>query len=176
MRSMHELLLRRFIMADLVTLAVDPGKTTGWALSHDNVLTKSGEASFDDFCSLLDDLFNYRRYDGSHDTNRPAEIVAERYVITPRTAKLSQQTTALEVIGILRYVAFLDEIPLTLQTPADAKRFATNDRLEARGWLQRPLAANDHANDAIRHLLTFLVKAKRVPAVLPPASPILDGS
>lgn len=60
---MHELLLRRFIMADLVTLAVDPGKTTGWALSHDNVLTKSGEASFDDFCSLLDDLFNYRRYD-----------------------------------------------------------------------------------------------------------------
>ena len=155
-------------------LAVDPGGTTGWAMSAqaglaEPMLVVHGEADFLTFLDVLDSLFAR-----SADEGRPTEIVAERYVITPRTAKLSQQTTALEVIGVLKYFANRYDVLMTLQTPADAKRFATNDRLAAREWLQRPLAANDHANDAIRHLMTHLVKTKRMRAVVPPPSHTLD--
>ena len=96
-------------------------------------------------------------------------IVAERFTINQQTIRHSQQTTALEVIGYLRAIALgWGEVDFVLQTPADAKRFAQigsnqNARLDKLGWTQRPLAANDHANDALRHLMLYLVGTKKIP-------------
>ena len=140
----------------MTVLAVDPGGTTGWSL-WDGLLVGHGQMEFEQFVRFVDGMFQRCQDEGPI-----TEIVCERYVITPTTAKLSQQTTALEVIGHLKALRILHDIPFTLQNPADAKRFGTNDRLDQLGWLKRPLAANDHANDSIRHLLTYLVKTHQV--------------
>ena len=132
-------------------LAVDPGGTTGWAVMETDGRVYAGQDDFERFTHVVVHL------------PVPDVIVVERYVITPRTAKLSQQTTALEVIGFLRYWAWSHGAKFVMQTPADAKRFSTsggkpNGRLDKAGWTMRPLADNDHANDALRHLLLYCVK------------------
>ncbi len=133
-------------------LAVDPGGTTGWAV-YDDGEVYAGQDDQIHFFACVKAL------------PRPSVIVVERYTITPHTAKLSQQTTALEVIGFLRYWAWEHDADFVMQTPADAKRFAQvgtdkHARLDAAGWTQRPLAKFDHANDALRHLLLYCVKAR----------------
>ena len=136
-----------------IVLAVDPGGTTGWAAWSPTERLTAGQSEFGAFVRMVNSWQEFGWI---------SEIVCERYVITPRTAKLSQQTTALEVIGYLRAISEIHGVKFTLQTPADAKKFGTNDRLTTLGWIQRPLADHDHANDAIRHLVTYLFKTKRL--------------
>lgn len=71
---------------------------------------------------------------------------------------MSRQYDALELIGWLRAMSYLCDIPFVLQTPADAKRFSTDKKLEAAGWLQPK--GQDHANDALRHLLLYMVGSR----------------
>ena len=82
-------------------------------------------------------------------------IVCEDFRITMQTAKKSAQPDALKIIGALDYLAFRDGAKFVLQTPADAKRFATDDRLRKAG-LWTP--GRRHANDAARHLFLYLCK------------------
>lgn len=138
--------------------AVDPGGTSGWACWRDGEVT-SGQLEFDPFVDMFEQGLQHGWCINV--------IVAERFTISARTVKLSQQTTALEVIGYLRAMAHLEGIPFVLQTPADAKRFTQVDndahaRLDMLGWTQRPLAKHDHANDALRHLLLYLVKNRLI--------------
>ena len=144
-------------------LAADPGGTTGWAYYADGAVT-AGQDEFASFTDIVDGWCSVHSTDPKR-KGVPDVIVAERFLITPQTAKLSQQSTALEIIGFLRYVAHREGIPFVLQTPADAKRFAQvgsdkDARLERVGWLKKPKAQNDHANDALRHLLLYTVKNK----------------
>lgn len=129
-------------------LAVDPGKTTGWALS-DTGYFESGQDDFDTFVARTLEWFV---------TETVKDVVVERYTVTAETLRKSRQTDALEVIGWLRGHASLRDVSFTLQAPGDAKRFSTDARLEELGWLRRPLAAWDHANDGARHLLLYAVK------------------
>jgi len=60
----------------------------------------------------------------------------------------------MEIIGALRYLAGKYRCLLApLQAPGDAKRFVTNDRLRQVKLYDK----NEHARDALRHLLLFLV-------------------
>lgn len=130
--------------------AADPGGTTGWAQWDSLIGTPTaGQLEFEDFIDFFEDW-----------VVPPDVIVAERFTINQQTIRHSQQTTALEVIGYLRACAHRDKIPFVLQTPADAKRFATDARLDTLGWTQRPKAQHDHANDALRHLMLYLVKQR----------------
>ena len=83
-------------------------------------------------------------------------IVCERFIITAQTGKLSQAPWSLEQIGALRFFAHRLGIPFELQSAADAKRFATEDKLRRAAWA-RPKGAG-HARDAQRHLLVYLVR------------------
>jgi hypothetical protein len=129
--------------------ACDPGKCSGWAIYDDLGEVFSGQLEFAEFVTFADDEAKYAK---------PDVIVVERFTITQETAKKTQQTDALEVIGVLRYLAQREGSKfIRKQTPTEAKRFSTNDRLETLGWLKHPLAQWDHANDALRHLLLYLV-------------------
>ena len=48
-------------------------------------------------------------------------------------------------------------VPYHEQRPAEAKKFATDDKLKALGWYKGGFG---HADDAARHLLVFLAKIR----------------
>lgn len=122
-------------------LAVDPGGTTGWAWwRSDTHQFESGEAS--DWKAWLYDRPDYDI------------LVIEKYTITAKTAKLSQQTDALRLTGALEMDAYPHH-RVIITTPAEAKSFSNDGKLKRVGWY-RP--GNGHANDAARHLLLTAVR------------------
>lgn len=125
-------------------LAIDPGKVTGYAL-WDNEYFDEGEQAdtFLWFAAKLIEPPGHVDY-----------VVCERYIISGQTGKLSQAPWSLECIGALRFMAARGHAQFHLQNASDAKRFATDERLEHIGW-PRPSGAG-HARDAQRHLLLFL--------------------
>lgn len=135
-------------------IAVDPGGTTGLAFwSHPDCQTpfkdEPRERQHKD--QMLEDIGGWSQRLGGSLT-----VVCEKYTITSRTAKLSQQTDALKIIGVLEYFQHLYGIRVVMQTPADAKRFSTDARLKAAD-LWHPTKGG-HANDACRHLFMYMVK------------------
>lgn len=136
-------------MIELI-LAVDPGETTGLCLLRSDPLELvwSYEApTWLDVCRRVDETL---REHGSK-----VEVVVERFTITQQTAKNSQQTLPLEIIGQVRLLTMIHtEKQITLQSPADAKRFATNPRLKALELWH--VGGGGHALDAIRHAVLRL--------------------
>jgi hypothetical protein len=86
-------------------IAVDPGKTTGWARLN----------SYDSFDS------------GEQPLHSTIYFIHE-------TLKKSRQTWSTEGIGALRYLTKVFDAEFVLQTPAAAKSFSTNDKLKKIGW------------------------------------------
>lgn len=126
-------------------VAVDPGGTTGiavWSPTFGLTLTEHKPDA------AVDWLANLSWGDRKH-------FVVERYIITPATAKMSQQHDALEIIGALKYLARSHGHTLSLQTPAEAKAYSTDAKLKTVGWYKPGLP---HARDASRHLLLYLSK------------------
>ena len=122
-------------------LAVDPGKMTGWALYLDGSIT-FGETEHFEFvrgaeywCNIVD------------------QVICENFIITAQTAKNSPATWSLRQIGCIEFWCWKNSVPLKLQNTADAKSFATNERLKNIGWYTR--GGGGHANDAARHLLLY---------------------
>lgn len=133
-------------------LAVDPGKTTGYALWIPPNDIQAGQAEFFDFLVRTEAwLLQY---------GQQTKVVAERFIINQGTVKNTQAPWSLEVIGALRYLALKHGSgELVMQSPSDAKRFSSDDRLKRLDWWQR---GQGHANDALRHLLLFLVNQRVV--------------
>lgn len=138
-------------------IAVDPGGTTGLAFwdggFHGEWPQWAAGAPRErrDTWPMVEDLCGWARRFGSDLT-----FVVEEYRITQRTAQLSQQYTALEVIGAIKFLCHLYSCGIVLQKPGDAKRFASDRRIRAAGlWHQ---GGAGHANDAARHLYLWLAK------------------
>lgn len=127
-------------------VAVDPGGTTGLAVWSPGMGISLWEGKPDEAVDRLANLsaINHKRH-----------FVVERYIITPATAKMSQQHDALEIIGALKYLVRTHDHTLSLQTPAEAKAFSTDTKLKTVGWYKPGLP---HARDASRHLLLYLSK------------------
>jgi len=127
-------------------LAVDPGRTTGFVIWRDDArVEKELEASR--FLEYVAPLIERGEIDF---------VVCERFIITTQTAKFSQAPWSLEQIGVLRFLCKRHDVSFVLQNVSDAKRFATDERLNTINW-KRPKGGG-HARDAQRHLLLFLVK------------------
>ncbi len=62
---------------------------------------------------------------------------------------------ALHIIGAVKHECRRLSVPLVLQTPAQAKSFATNDKLKAVGWYT---VGADHERDAARHMLVYVMQ------------------
>lgn len=131
-------------------LGVDPGKKTGIAMweAMPGHLAYTAELDQIDFCSWAD------RFLSVPGGGKGSIIVAcESY--TMGTAVRSPAPWSLEVIGTLRYLCHKHEQHFRLQTPVDAKNFASNDKLKLAGFY---VVGQEHARDAARHLLLALVQ------------------
>lgn len=134
-------------------LAVDPGKMTGLCVftlekGKEPVLEWSAEVDEDTFATPV-------RYE--LDRYPELEVVCERFVITAQTAKNSQAPFSLELIGVLKQCVrdhgrSVDSI--FFQKPADAMNLFPNEALKKLHYWHK--GGKDHANDSIRHALTYL--------------------
>lgn len=131
----------------MTVIGVDPGGTTGIALwSRQQGLTMR---EIDDAAAAADWLADMAR------SIPKATFVVERYIITPATAKMSQQHDALEIIGALKYVARKYGHGVVMQSPSEAKTFSTDTKLKNVGWYK---PGQGHARDASRHVMVYLAK------------------
>lgn len=131
-------------------IALDPGKKTGFAIydKANDVISACGEDQFDATCRWLE---HYLSHLGPHCT-----VITERFLITVRTARNSQAPWSLEMIGVARWLSLKYGVPeFKLQDVAAAKRFSSNEHLRELGWWQ--VGSEGHVNDALRHMLLFLV-------------------
>ena len=138
---------------DLV-VAVDPGGTTGLATAWIDTTLKdvvARELSPYDAVAFIDELLTQRDV---------AYVACESFV--PRPGIRSWQPDAIETIGALRYLCHRTNTPFELQSPADAKRFSTNAKLERLGW--RHPTRGGHADDALRHLLLLATRHRLIDA------------
>ncbi len=140
-------------------LAVDPGKTTGYVLWTDGERVE-GELYGEAFLDRADELIESGEVD---------VVVCERFIITAQTGKKTQAPWSLEQIGALRFLCRKHDVTFVLQSAADAKRFATEEKLNRAGW-KRP-KGDGHARDAQRHLLVYLVRKNLFDATV-----LLEGS
>lgn len=94
-------------------------------------------------------------------------LVVESFIITQATLRKSFEPWSLYSIGTLEYslsVAGLQHV-MTLQSPAMAKSLVSNDMLRVLGLWHR--GGEGHANDALRHAVTFAIKRGWRPETLP---------
>lgn len=75
----------------------------------------------------------------------------------PRRGAIDWMPESVEVTGVAKWAAWKYGCGVTMQTPADAKAFVTNDRIRSLGWWER--GQSDHARDAARHVLLFLARS-----------------
>jgi hypothetical protein len=81
---------------------------------------------------------------------------------TPRPGAHSVQKDALHIIGGLEAMILTGTVDshLYLQSPGQAKAFSTDEKLRKLGWWVK---GQDHARDALRHLLVWLVTHPHAP-------------
>jgi hypothetical protein len=141
----------------MIIIAIDPGKTFGLAIYDISKKTMTGsECDFADFGDWLNvSLGNL------HAANVAVLVACERFTIGAGTIKRSQDAHwALEGIGVARYVTACYGYEFVLQSVADAKRFATDEKLRKAKWY---IPGKGHANDAIRHAAMALTKLQIPP-------------
>jgi hypothetical protein len=104
----------------------------------DNVWGKlrQGGIKFDKHC------WDQRRY-----------YAVERFIITSKTAKLTQNTDALEVTGMVRAASHITQGNGLVRYAKANLKFASDDMLRKVGWYT---PAMGHANDAARQAFALL--------------------
>lgn len=150
-------------------LAVDPGKVTGLAYlpaPGPRSPTAFPEAPFlaeqGTHEALLTAGSAISAY-AAHAGAAPLQVVCESFHITARTARNTFAPWSLESIGVLRFLTACTRdqpspVSFTLQTPSNAKRAATNQRLTEVGWYAP--SEGGHAADAARHLYLYLFRSR----------------
>lgn len=152
-------------MSGVVVLSVDPGKASGvavvsWSGDPDEgpSVVRSCEVQPEGFA---EEVSRWLSWDGRGDSFR---VVCERFTINAQTVRNSQAPYSLEQIGVLKHLCRQHGYPVDgigFQSPVDAKTMFPNDRLKALGTWHR--GGEGHANDAIRHALLSLVRARWIP-------------
>lgn len=85
------------------------------------------------------------------DAHKPDVVICERFSL--RQVKPAD-LVPVEVIGVVKDWCYRTETELTMQTASQAKHFWTNPRLKTQGIY---LKGKPHANDAMRHLLYYIL-------------------
>lgn len=129
----------------------DPGLRSGWA-------TWEGERIESGILDPMEQCAHLSYWAGAHFQRQDALIVFERFTITERTAKLTQQHWSLELIGAGKWIAHERGIPFLtpLPSPNEAMGFCPDDRLRTLG-LYVP-GKEDHERVALKHLVLQLAK------------------
>lgn len=148
-------------------LAFDPGGTTGVARC---VLPPTPQ--YDPVALWHFDAWQIGQPDDSHHVELdrmlydrlPSVIVYEDFQYRPyagddgdkRRAQLN--LVSKEYVGVLKLYCYYNRVPLVKHTPSMGLQFVKDKRLKSLG-LHQP--GRDHANDATRHLLYYLVFTRK---------------
>jgi hypothetical protein len=143
-------------------LAIDPGVTTGLAFAKFNQL-QFYNAVPSVTAEMIDVEGMYRTLEMRMATVNL--VVIEKFTITAATAKKSTagSNTAIELIGIVKYIARKSKVRVDFQSPSDAMNFITDDKLKRLGLYTK---GPDHARDATRHLLLAAVRHQLIDPTL----------
>jgi hypothetical protein len=141
-------------------LALDPGVTTGWArfVTPNNRDGYTSGQIVNGVLGLWASLRMAAFLDGMPDV-----IVCESFQYRPKLDKAVLEPV--EVIGAVKVFCYMNEIKLVMQTPAQ-RMWWTDDKLK-RSQVYKP--GQPHANDAMRHLLTYLNVLPPKPSFSPSA-------
>lgn len=152
----------------MIVMAVDPGKTTGFALldlvekgADIPRLAYSAELDFEGFSRAAEECMP-RSQDATN-----FHVACESFIINAQTVRNSQAPYSLEQIGVLKYICWksgYDPSKIAFQAPVNAKNMFPNPRLKELGLWHR--GGDGHANDAIRHGLLRMVTLGWVPRTL----------
>lgn len=168
-------------------IAVDPGGTTGWSLvsvvpevliepdafildnilSHQHGQVDCGVHRGNLDTSLHTGISTHGEFSGVYDLNKfirswpTAAVVIEDFNL--RQYRMDRDLLSpVRVTAALGHCLWLTGRDYHVQSPADAKRTCTDDRLKE--WkLYDSAGGMQHARDADRHAILFLRKAKQSP-------------
>jgi hypothetical protein len=126
-------------------LGVDPGKRTGLAVI--DVLRETCVGTEEPYEKVGD------RLEYLIAGLRPF-VAIENFIINATTVKNTQAPWSLKVLGISEYLARKYDCPAKVIMQSSAKRFTTNERLQALGWY---VPGRGHLNDAERVALLHMV-------------------
>lgn len=134
-------------------LSIDPGLATGVCLidlidPENPVKVWSKEVTIEEFHDNIEQLISHEE----------THVVIEDFKITVETGKLSDAPWSLELIGVVRYLCYLNGKVLDLQLPSQ-KPFADNDKLRAVDFWH--VGGEGHANDSLRHAMVWIVDRNR---------------
>lgn len=137
-------------MSDLVVIGVDPGNTTGVFIRFRDGGGSENQLERDYVAPFLNTTFGglVAMYG-----TEAVHIAIERYIITARTSKLSQQPDALEVTGIVKCLAQIHGVKDVRQYMKANLKFAQDMALKRAGWYNPKMR---HANDAARQAFALL--------------------
>jgi hypothetical protein len=153
-------------------LAFDPGGTTGWALASyfgainpvlEDIKISTGEFGPSLHYKELYELVSSQGFCPSQ------EIVFEpfhyRQNVVEDGAKFlgKVELISAEYIGVIKLACWQHRLKYYDKfTPGEAKRYVPNRKLELLGWLQTPITAMRHRNDALRQLVKYLIVKRGV--------------
>lgn len=149
----------------IAVIGVDPGLMTGifvfthwhfdgWGFERNDMLATPYQVPADEVGAWL-----WKEIDRIEDIDQgpymdDIHIAVEKYIITSRTAKLSQQHEALEVTGAVKSTAAQTySKPVVRQYAKANLKFANDDALRRAGWYTKGMR---HANDAARQAYALL--------------------
>jgi len=143
------------VAKDLTTVMwLDPGMTTGLATyGFFSDTFYSCQLKFHDLGEYLDVQCNWLGED--------LHLGWELYLNTP--GSFGKPDLALEPIGVARYLAVKHGCVLLQPQPSSARKLGSDDKLKRLGWYK---PGQRHANDASNHLLSYLLRERKLPGHL----------
>lgn len=137
-------------------LSIDPGLATGVALINTEDLinpVQLGTNEFDvpTFYDFLEKTFE--TYGGE------MMVVCESFIVTAETVKKSNvEYWSLELIGLVKFLCWKYQVPMTLQKP-DERIFATHPMLKEVDFWHK--GGEGHAVQALRHAFVWILNRDR---------------
>ena len=142
-------------------IAFDPGGTTGiamvdcyqkiddmtaWNFRTSELGPNEHHYGLWDFLAFWHERTNHKKY-----------LVTESFEFRQNLDKRKVDLISKEYIGILKLFAKINDMPYTEQSASTAKAFVSDDKLIKLGILEKPIYQSRHRNDALRHLIRFMV-------------------
>lgn len=137
-------------------IGFDPGVTTGVCIYNGGNRKGTGSLTSRGFVwehRVLDTDPHHQDLWKLLTLERPGVVVCESFTYQRRDKVI---LTSLEYIGVIKLYCSMTKTPLKMQTPAQAKGFWDNTKLK---HLDLWITSSPHAMDALRHVLTYLVKS-----------------
>lgn len=156
-------------------IALDPGGTTGIATAFYPGGKVIDTPTIGDFHISTDQLGPAEHHTSLYNYINvrvggplPLTVITEKFEfrqhIDPRKARTGLNLISREYIGVVKLICAQTGARLEQQSASQGKHFVTDKKLDLNGIIVRPLHDSRHRNDALRHLIRYLVVGLRIQA------------